>query len=953
MQQRVTAIVVVRSGADYLPRTLASLVAQTRAPDIVIAIDAGSTDRSRSILSDSDVGALTSAPAGSSFGDAAMLAVSESPPVSGGSEWIWLLSHDSAPAPRALEALLAAVEIAPSVAVAGPKSRSWSDPDTILEFGETLTRYGRSVLLVEGELDQAQHDVQIDVLGVAAVGMLVRRTVFDQLGGFDRGLPTIDSGLDFCIRARLAGHRVVGVPAARVATAGDALTTDGVANPRRGAVDVRSRARAARAATLHRRLVYAPTLTVPLHWLSLLPLAVVRAFAQVVAKRPRLIWGEFAAAIAAAVSLRSVGRARRAFAESKTASWGTLAPLRLTGRAARQRRTLARERATWPDDEVRERRNPADFFSSGGVWAVVAVGVASIIASVRLLGAESLTGGALIPLGSTAAALWANAAYGWREIGVGFIGAADPFAAVLAVLGSLTFWNPSFSIVLVTFVAMPLSAFGAWAATRLHVTRSWLPALAALLWGLAPSLLASVHSGRLGATIAHVTLPFLAMLLLRAPRSWSASAGSALLMAVILAGAPILIPALVVVVVAFAIARPRCAHRILPILVPSAVLFAPLALDQISRGTPFGIFADPGVPTPRAAASGIQLALGAPAGGSIGWTALLERLASEGAAAPFIVGALLVPLAVLALATLAIPRAFRGSGALLVAVLGYLTAVIASRLDVASIGPLDVGIWPGPAVSLFWLGLLGAAIVSLDTMRRPASPGFSVLLGVATVLVVIPLLAPSLIGAAQVEPGGRSALPAFVNAEARVNPGVGTLVVTPVAGEAIAATLQRGTGETLDDQSTLDATAPGFTNSDREIAELAANLISQSEFDATAVLDAQAIGFVVLVTPMKGDAEQLQVAVRARGALDSNPQFAAVGETASGLLWRYIDAAPAAQTSSAETPTEARWSAIVVAAQGIMVAITVLIALPTGQSRRRRARARRSAGAGLDGSDEQ
>ena len=177
MQQRVTAIVVVRSGADYLPRTLASLAAQTRAPDVVIAIDAGSTDRSRSILSDSDVGALTSAPAGSSFGDAAMLAVSGLPPASGDSEWIWLLSHDSAAAPRALEALLAAVEIAPSVAVAGPKSMSWSEPDTILEFGETLTRYGRSVLLVEGELDQAQHDVQIDVLGVAAAGMLVRRTV--------------------------------------------------------------------------------------------------------------------------------------------------------------------------------------------------------------------------------------------------------------------------------------------------------------------------------------------------------------------------------------------------------------------------------------------------------------------------------------------------------------------------------------------------------------------------------------------------------------------------------------------------------------------------------------------------------------------------------------------------------------------------------------------------------
>src|SRR5690606_28032097 len=110
-------------------------------------------------------------------------------------EWLWLLGHDNAPDPGALSALLGAVEVAPSVAVAGPKLMRWDDGAVIAAFGETVTALGRSVQLVSGELDQAQHDLQSDLLGVAAGGMLVRRSVWDALGGFDPALPNVDAAL--------------------------------------------------------------------------------------------------------------------------------------------------------------------------------------------------------------------------------------------------------------------------------------------------------------------------------------------------------------------------------------------------------------------------------------------------------------------------------------------------------------------------------------------------------------------------------------------------------------------------------------------------------------------------------------------------------------------------------------------------------------------------------------
>ena len=47
----VTAVLVCHDGAEYLPRSLAAIAAQTRPPDLLIAVDAGSRDQSPELLS--------------------------------------------------------------------------------------------------------------------------------------------------------------------------------------------------------------------------------------------------------------------------------------------------------------------------------------------------------------------------------------------------------------------------------------------------------------------------------------------------------------------------------------------------------------------------------------------------------------------------------------------------------------------------------------------------------------------------------------------------------------------------------------------------------------------------------------------------------------------------------------------------------------------------------------
>ncbi|HXR44458.1 MAG TPA: glycosyltransferase, partial [Pseudolysinimonas sp.] len=173
MQPRVTAIIVVRNGAAWLDRTVAALAAQLRKPDAVVVVDVASSDGSAELL---PPGAVRS-PA-QPFGAAVATGARHVPAAPAADEWFWLLTADTAPDPGALERLLAAVEVAPSVAIAGPKVVDPDDAGRILSFGESISRLGATVRLVDGELDQAQHDAVTDVLAVTTAGMLVRRSVW-------------------------------------------------------------------------------------------------------------------------------------------------------------------------------------------------------------------------------------------------------------------------------------------------------------------------------------------------------------------------------------------------------------------------------------------------------------------------------------------------------------------------------------------------------------------------------------------------------------------------------------------------------------------------------------------------------------------------------------------------------------------------------------------------------
>ncbi|WP_066515898.1 glycosyltransferase family 2 protein [Curtobacterium ammoniigenes] len=927
MQPRVTAILVCANGADFIDRTLDALAGQTRPPENLAVVDVGSTDGSTDGLEFGGSATVVRIPRGRSFGDAITQGERASSDVAlgdadaGVDEWLWLIGHDNAPAPGALEALLRAVEIAPSVAVAGPKLMAIDDPFRIAEFGESMTRLGRSVALVHDELDQGQHDSHTDVLAVGAAGMLVRRSVWIALGGFDPALPSVDAALDFCVRVRLAGHRVTVVPSARVATAG-AIEDFG----RASRLSDGRRARIHRQAQLHRRMTYAPAAALWIHWLSLVPLAIARALGHLVGKHPSAVGSELGAAFAVAFSARP-RRSRAALAKTRRVSWTAIEPLRVQWRSVRERRITSRDVEIAQVEDAAVAR--ASFFGDGGMWVVLGAALVSAVALFGLFGSPALTGGGLLPLSDDVGQLWRNVGYGWHAVGTGFTGPSDPFTAVLAVLGSITFWSPSTAIVLVMLLALPLAATSAWFAIRQVTTRRWVPAVGAAIYAIAPTLVASVMTGHLGAVLVHVALPWFLLLLRTAHRSWASSAGAALLFALIVAASPSLVPVMLIIWLAAVAFGARHWVRRIAIPVPAAVLFLPLVLAQIARGTPLAIAADPGVPVADARPNALQLAMGAPIGGANGWAAVVGGSPVITSVVTLAAGLVLLPILLTALGALLGHRWIVACGSIVLALLGYATAVAATHVGVASVGSASTTLWPGGGLSVMAIGVVLAAAIGLDTLPRLA-PGLAILASVLSFAAVAPALAGMYLGTAALTPTTGRVISAYVNAQAQTDPGIGTLVLLPQPDGSLAATLERGAGPALDDQATWTSTAPTLSASAHRISVLAANLASRSGFDPRSDLRQLGVRFVLLQNGVQQPGSET-VQARAAASIGQNALFTSVGTTATGVLYSY---GGAIDHRAGATAASRSLHALTLLVFAVVFGATALLAIPTAPRRR-------------------
>ncbi|MDK1360128.1 glycosyltransferase family 2 protein [Arthrobacter sp. zg-Y1219] len=788
---RVCAVVVAHNGAQYLPETLTALAGQTRPPDLCVGVDAGSTDNSAALLQQglSAGSPVVTAPPKTGFGAAVRAGLAEldalaepaTDPSDGIVDWLWLLHDDSAPAPQALHELLLAVERAPSVTIAGAKQVEWENERLLVDVGVSISRWAERVTLIDAdELDQGQYDARSDIFAVNSAGMLVRRDVWEALGGFDPALPGTGDDVDLCWRNRLAGHRVVVVPAAKVRHAGSRPNTA-------------ASARAFRRAEIFLRLKHAPLWQLPFLMVGAVLGGFGRLFLGMLAKDPGYALASLTASIGGVLRPVDLFRSRRAAAATRTRPRSAVNALITGMREVREhRRSLFEAEPAAASADASGLATPAaaadsagllgasldagafepsgdsnDDFSSlaapsrawvgaGAVAAVLLLLAASLIALHRFIGAPALAGGALLPVSGSLGEIWSNASGWWIELGSGYPGHGDPFDYVLWLLGTAGLGHTNAAVVALMLTAMPLAGLSAWfaagALTRHRGLRFW----AAVFWGAAPALQAALGEGRLGALIAHILLPLFVLAMLRAvgggrpaklpaetersragaprglaPRtdgvpSWAAAAAAGLLLAVLTAAAPTLFVLAAVAVLLLSLRLRRRARTLWWSLLPAAAMLLPVVLSTLNR--PRALAADPGVPLAFDPAALWQQLLGFPTAFDVTGSLPLAGFLPAG---PWpLVLALIIGAPVVALSAAALFLGARAAPARLAWILSILALLVSWFSAFVATGAAPDALvtpFPAPLVSAAVFLQLCAALLACDALltrpRTPARPG--------------------------------------------------------------------------------------------------------------------------------------------------------------------------------------------------------------------------------------
>ncbi|MEY4491916.1 MAG: hypothetical protein RL085_327 [Actinomycetota bacterium] len=934
MKTFVSAIVISHDSQNFLSRTLAALEQQPI--DELIHVET-----SANVVASQTTNTFKLENA--SLAKSLALAVSKT---SEQSEWLWILHDDSTPLPGSLTALLAIAETSLSVAVIGPKQVDYNDARVIVQQGLTLTRRGGLFSLVSNELDQSQHDQASDVLAVGTAGMLVKRDVFLALGGLSDSVPPLAADIEFSMRVRSLGHRVVVAPQAKVAHA-----TLSLAGKRNRAWLSGNPKTALRKAELQMRLSWAPLWQALGFWLLLPMITLGRLVWRIWAKRPDRLIGELAAAIWAQFTIFARLRARRSLSRSARAAMQAL--------YATKQQVRDDKRRNLEQDEIEARieahaalaeRDSVDssspnteqlllgtvstaksFVEAKGLWFVaglLAISFAFWPTDV------AISGGATLPLSQDWFELFRRAGASWHPIGHGFVAPSDPFVWVLTLLGTFTFWSPSLAIAILFFVAKPIAFFAAFKAASVFTTKTWLRNLVALAYSLSAVLIETQSDLRLPSLIAQLVLPFLVFTVSRVAllgkeisvrsrqQTFTWVGLAAILLAIETAAAPNTILLAVAALIVVFLMRPRRFGYLIWIGLPMAAIFAPMVVYlTVIKANPAALLADPAVALATTDAAAWRYLSGSL--NDSAWWPLAIALAAT--------GLLVVALAVLGLIssktkTVAALLGFGFSALLLAWAVGNL------NFAAVGIGPAGQDFVNGSPQALLAIWLLSAllAIASwLDSVNKRTGTRFFASL--IALLIVAPAAAVAVVTTPVATWSDARVMPALIDAQAAAGSKAQVLVInSDSTSQAYSAAWIPVDGVQLEDISVayrfalsdIEQSSPEYST----IAQLVADLVSANSSQVGAALAKYSIGYVLI--EKANSQTQANDNARIATALNSVSQLEAAGETDFGKIWRVRNF-----EASAEPQSQSPWS-ITKAVQLVVLLSFVMLAIPSAGRRR-------------------
>ena len=209
---RVSVILPNWNGEAWLPGCLGGLRAQEFRSFEVVLVDNGSVDGSVALARALDPALhVLLFPENRGFAAAVNAGIAAAR-----GEYVALLNTDTVPRPGWLGSLVRTLDASPPD-VAGLASRMLSlrDPTRLDDAGDFLTWSGMGVKRGHGE-PGSEFSLPDEVFSACAGAALYRRSVLEELGGFDERFFAYLEDLDLGLRARLRGYRWLYEPAAEV-----------------------------------------------------------------------------------------------------------------------------------------------------------------------------------------------------------------------------------------------------------------------------------------------------------------------------------------------------------------------------------------------------------------------------------------------------------------------------------------------------------------------------------------------------------------------------------------------------------------------------------------------------------------------------------------------------------------------------------------------------------------
>lgn len=207
----VTVLVLNYNGLEHLRDCLSSLQNQSYPNYKISLIDNASTDESirfvkknfpavKIVANKSNTGTAGGFNFGAKFVE---------------TEFILFLANDIKAEPNLIEELMCQITGDNSIAMGSPKMMNFHEPELIDYAGIKMDIFGFPLISGHGEKDGDQYNVVKESVPTGTC-LLIRKSIFDKVGGYDDDYFTLSDELDLWWRIRLLGYKCVFVPQTKI-----------------------------------------------------------------------------------------------------------------------------------------------------------------------------------------------------------------------------------------------------------------------------------------------------------------------------------------------------------------------------------------------------------------------------------------------------------------------------------------------------------------------------------------------------------------------------------------------------------------------------------------------------------------------------------------------------------------------------------------------------------------